>query len=232
MTQQLSHKATWLGIDTTGQGCHIGLYHQGKITTRSDMSPQSHAKSILPLIDALLNEAQIPQSALTGLVYTQGPGSFTGVRIGVSVVQGLALALAVPTLGVSSLLALAWQGYQATGAVDVGAVIDARMGQVYWGDYHFGSPWLISDRDILATPAAVIIHPATQLLVGDTSVLLAGQPDAVSIGQQADSRVHIDALFALVEAGLGNQQLAWDSGLALPMYLRHDVAALPKKRAD
>jgi tRNA threonylcarbamoyladenosine biosynthesis protein TsaB len=131
----------------------------------------------------------------------------------------------------SYLLALAWQGYQATGAVDVGAVIDARMGQVYWGDYHFGSPWQITAKDSLAIPAAVEIRPSAQLLIGDTLVLMAGQPDAAMISQQADNRVQIEALFSLVEAGLSNQQLTWDRGLALPIYLRHDVAALPKKQA-
>jgi len=220
----------WLAIDTTGQGCHVGLYYQGQVKIFSDMSPQSHAKQILPMIEGLLNELGVAQSQLTGIVYTQGPGSFTGVRIGVSVVQGLALALAIPTLGVSSLLALAWQGHLATGANHIAALIDARMGQVYWGYYQFGSNLNTTDRDVLVASDAVQLHAETELLIGDIDAR-ASTVKLENIAQINQSTVSIEGLFSLVQTGLELGFLSWEAELALPVYLRHDVAALPKKRA-
>jgi tRNA threonylcarbamoyl adenosine modification protein YeaZ len=221
----------WLAIDTTGQGCHIGLTHQGQTITRSDMSPQSHAKLILPMIEDLLKQAQLNRTDLTGIIYTQGPGSFTGVRIGVSVVQGLAMALNVPTLGVSSLLALAWQGHLATAAERITAVIDARMGQVYWGSYQLGQQMSITHADSLSTPDVVSIDPATELLIGDLASLIQAQPSLETIAHHHSATLSIETLFSLVKIGIEQGFLSWDNTLALPVYLRHDVAALPKKQA-
>jgi tRNA threonylcarbamoyladenosine biosynthesis protein TsaB len=221
----------WLALDTTGQGCHVALYHQGEISVRHDMSPQSHAKRLLPMIEALLADSKLKQSELTGIIYTQGPGSFTGVRIGVSVVQGLALALNLPTVGVSSLLALAWQGHLATGAAFVTAMIDARMGQVYWGGYQFGKTWQIDEQDNLSTPEFVALNPATQLLIGDTDILTNAQPQWQAIPQMNQTVVRVEDLFSLVQSAQQQDQLNWETGLALPIYLRHDVAAMPKKKA-
>lgn len=223
----------WLAIDTTGQGCHVGLYYQGQVKIFSDMSPQSHAKQILPMIEQLLTENSITQSQLSGIIYTQGPGSFTGVRIGVSVVQGLALALSIPTLGVSSLLALAWQGHLATGANHIAALIDARMGQVYWGYYQFGSNLNTTDRtdrDVLVASDAVQLHAETELLIGDIDAR-SSTIKLENIQQINQSTVSIEGLFSLVQTGLEQGFLSWEAELALPVYLRHDVAALPKKRA-
>jgi len=224
-------KDCWLAIDTTGQGCHVGLMVQGHKHQISDMSPQSHAKQILPMIERLLVEADVARSQLTGIVYTQGPGSFTGVRIGVSVVQGLALALVIPTLGVSSLLALAWQGHLATGAKQITAVIDARMGQVYWGDYQFGLVNKTSECDRLIVPSEGVFQENTELVIGDIAVL-SPVANLENITQINQTMVSIESLFSLAHTGLGQGFLTWDAGLALPVYLRHDVAALPKKRAD
>jgi tRNA threonylcarbamoyladenosine biosynthesis protein TsaB len=231
MTTQMKHDC-WLAIDTTGQGCHVALYYQGKMSHSSDMSPQSHAKRLLPMIEALLADNKLKQSALTGIIYTRGPGSFTGVRIGVSVVQGLALALNLPTVGVSSLLALAWQGHLATGVAFVTAMIDAHMGQVYWGEYQFGNTWQIDEQDNLSTPESVILNPATQLLIGDTDILTNAQPQWQAIPQMNQTVVRVEDLFSLVKSTQQQGRLNWETTLALPLYLRHDVAALPKKKAD
>jgi tRNA threonylcarbamoyl adenosine modification protein YeaZ len=221
----MNESETWLAIDTTGQGCHVGLYYQRDVSLLSDNSPQSHAKLLLPMIQRLLEQANLTHNNLTGIIYTQGPGSFTGVRIGVSVVQGLALALDTPTLGVSSLLALAWQGPVATGCDRILSVIDARMGQVYCGDYCFGSSWHIYGKDRLLTPAELVIAADIDCVIGDIQVLTMELKQM----QVKQSTIQLSELFSLADAGLMSKELKWDSSLALPTYLRHDVAALPKK---
>lgn len=219
---------TWLLVDTTGVGCHIALAHHGKITQLSDMQPQSHTKRILPMIDQLLNEAQLSVADLHGIVYTQGPGSFTGVRVGISVVQGLALAYNLPTLGVSTLLALAWQGYLAQPqAAQVAAIIDARMQQVYWGVYRFTHDRIDNQQADCLTSVAQLSVDEVDCVVGDVDLLAEQQKtNATSL-----SLPHVDlsAMSALVVRAVECGFLQWSQEPALPTYLRNDVAHVVKK---
>lgn len=217
--------STWLALDTTGQGCHVALRHEGKITVRSDMTAQSHAKLLLPMIDDLLHEAGITQQSLSGIIYTQGPGSFTGVRVGVSVVQGMCLALDIPNLGVSSLQALAWQAYQQTGNACVAAMIDARMQQAYWGVYRWQHYQVIQpDGLIFPTQLAAVDH--IDLIAGDVA-LLASQAESLPI--LMPMMIEVSALFSLVDNGISAGFMSWSKALALPVYLRNDVVDVPKK---
>lgn len=93
------NQPTWLLIDTTGQGCHIGLTHQGVYWTDSDMQPQSHTKRILPMIESLLTQAKLSMNDVQGIVYTKGPGSFTGVRVGCPWFRGWPLLHPFPPWG-------------------------------------------------------------------------------------------------------------------------------------
>src|SRR5690606_22800477 len=92
---------------------------------------------ILHFIDRLMQERQLSRQRLDGLVVGVGPGSFTGVRIGVSVGQGLAYSLNVPVVGINSLHALAEQARRAQQSHRVLSLIDARMGEVYVAAYHY-----------------------------------------------------------------------------------------------
>lgn len=229
MTSSFSASATWLLIDTTGQGCHIGLSHQGQCWTESDMQPQSHTKRILPMIESLLIQANLAMQDVKGIIYTRGPGSFTGVRVGVSVVQGLAFAGAIPTLGVSTLMALAWQGKQEAQANQVGAIIDARMNQVYWAVYDFGQTGETLMPDCISSIAQVATQPLPPVVAGDVHLF---ENAAVKMEKRlfsAQPTVDIKSLLSLVETGLSQGFLSWDTQMALPTYLRNDVAHLPKK---
>lgn len=95
------------------------------------MVGQRHAELVLDAVDALLGEARLDRRALGGVAFGAGPGSFTGLRIACGVAQGLAFALGVPVLGVSSLETLA----ESTEAARVAACLDARMGEVYFAAY-------------------------------------------------------------------------------------------------
>lgn len=127
-----------LAIDTATECCSAALWVDGKLFERSSVQPRLHAELILPFIDDLLIEARINKNEIQGLVVGQGPGAFTGVRIGVAVAQGLALALEIPVAAVSNLRTLAFSAYQNLNTITAQTIIvatDARMNEVYSAKY-------------------------------------------------------------------------------------------------
>ncbi len=127
-----------LAIDTATEMCSAALWVDGKMYHRSTVQPRLHAELILPFIDELLGEAKITKSEINGIVVGQGPGAFTGVRIGVAVTQGLALALDIPVVAVSNLQTLAFSAYQQLDTSLPRIILvatDARMNEVYWAKY-------------------------------------------------------------------------------------------------
>ncbi|KAA3627490.1 MAG: tRNA (adenosine(37)-N6)-threonylcarbamoyltransferase complex dimerization subunit type 1 TsaB [Proteobacteria bacterium] len=117
-----------LAIDTVTESCSAALLVGGESVNRSEIARNRHSTLILPMIEAVLAEGGITLGDLDAVAFDRGPGSFTGLRIGAGVAQGVAFAADLPVCGVSSLVALA----AASGRRRVLAAIDARMKQVYW----------------------------------------------------------------------------------------------------
>ena len=124
-----------LAIDTSTENCSVALVHDGKLTTRDIESPREHSQKLLPFVEEALDSAGVSLAELDGLVVGAGPGSFTGVRIGVSMAQGLAFSADLPVYPVCSLQALAQQAIRKNDVAGVVACIDARMGEVYYALY-------------------------------------------------------------------------------------------------
>ena len=127
-----------LAIDTATECCSAALWVDGKLFERSSVQPRLHAELILPFIDELLIEADITKTEIQGLIVGQGPGAFTGVRIGVAVAQGLSLALNIPVVAVSNLQTLAFSAYQLLNTTQTQTIVvatDARMNEVYSAKY-------------------------------------------------------------------------------------------------
>jgi tRNA threonylcarbamoyl adenosine modification protein YeaZ len=122
-----------LAIETATETCSVALLAGDRLIARSELAPRRHAELLLPMCDEVLAEAGLARTALDVLAVGRGPGAFTGVRLAVSAVQGIALALDVPVVPISSLAALAMQAPD--NGDDVLAVIDARMGEVYAGRF-------------------------------------------------------------------------------------------------
>lgn len=129
--------STILAIDTSTEACSIALFYRNEITLDFMISARDHTKKILPMVDNILNQSGCSLSQLDAIAFAQGPGSFTGVRIGIGVAQGLALGIDKPMIGVSTLMTLAQGCYRTTGATKVIPAIDARMGEVYLGQYQY-----------------------------------------------------------------------------------------------
>ncbi len=124
-----------LAIDTVTEACSAALWQDGEVQARFELAPRRHTQLILPMVQELLAEAGITLTQLDAIGVDRGPGSFTGVRIGTGVVQGLAYAADLPVVPVSSLAALAQAVWQQTGHAQVLAMIDARMHEVYGACY-------------------------------------------------------------------------------------------------
>ncbi len=146
----------YLALDASTEACSVALQVGDEIYSRFELCPQSHSLQLLPMVDELLNEANIELSQLNGLIFGQGPGSFTGVRIGVGVAQGLAFSAELPVIGVSSLQAMAQLAFSKHGHRHVIAAIDARMSEVYNGYY------ALDEHNIMQAQQAEAVTPPEQ----------------------------------------------------------------------
>jgi tRNA threonylcarbamoyladenosine biosynthesis protein TsaB len=121
-----------LAIDTSTEALSVALRTERGTSERGLSTARGHAEQILSLSDAVLGEAGVRLAQLDGIAAGVGPGSFTGVRISVSVAQGLSFGAGLLVAPVTSLEALAFPAIEA-GADRVIACLDARMGEIYWG---------------------------------------------------------------------------------------------------
>ncbi len=129
--------STILAIDTSTEACSVALLYQNEITHDFLVSARDHTKQILPMVDNILKQSDCLLSQVDAIAFGQGPGSFTGVRIGIGVAQGLALGIDRPMIGVSTLMTLAQGALRLNQAKNVIAAIDARMNEVYLGQYQY-----------------------------------------------------------------------------------------------
>ena len=158
-----------LSIDSAGQTAAVAVSEEGRILAEGFADAGlTHSQMLLPLTDETLKKANLPLAEIDAFAVTNGPGSFTGLRIGCALVKGMALGR--PCIGVPTLMALACNE-KASGRVAV-ALLDARCKQVYMGAYAF---------DAAGKPAAVIedracaVEEAQRLIEGlDSPVILLG----------------------------------------------------------
>ena len=124
-----------LAIETSGSACSVALLNENKVTAQQQIAPMQQTKLILPMIQAVLADANLDLSQLDAIAYGCGPGSFTGIRIASSVAKGLAFAVDKPVIEVSSLAILAQAAYLEQKWEQICVALDARMNQIYWAMY-------------------------------------------------------------------------------------------------
>lgn len=129
-----------LAIETSTEACSVALYVDGEVRELHELAPRRHTQLVLPWSEQLLADAGLRKTQLDAIAVGRGPGAFTGVRLAIAIVQGLALALDRPVLPVSTLATLAMQGQGAHRL----AAIDARMGEVYLGEFACDADGLVS----------------------------------------------------------------------------------------
>ena len=225
-----------LAIETATEACSVALIHGEQLIARSEIAPRRHTELVLPMADALLAEAGIGRHALDAIAVGRGPGAFTGVRLGVSLAQGMALALDIPVITVSSLAALALEAPEEADSAIL-AVIDARMGEIYAACYrrddHGGLIALDEERvctpDSLDLPAAdawEVVGSGWATYARVLSQRLTGTLRSAD-GMRYPQASHVAELAAR-EFAAGRTQ---PPELALPVYLRDKVAMTLVERA-
>lgn len=125
-----------LALDASTELCSVALLQNGHLLEEMSDQPRSHADKLLPMVDSVLAQAGIKLRDVDAIAFGAGPGSFTGLRICLGVVQGLAFGADLPVVGVSSLEAMALATKNCHPAQELFvAAIDARMSEVYWAAY-------------------------------------------------------------------------------------------------
>lgn len=141
-----------LAVDTATRSCSVAIVdRESLVAEMTIVREQTHSKHLLETIHGVLQTAGLAISDLDGLAVSAGPGSFTGLRIGMSTIKGLALACGKPLVGVSSLEALAWQLMPCFHLIV--SLLDARKGQVYCARYRSVSAALVEES------AATVLSP-------------------------------------------------------------------------
>ncbi|MDB5493764.1 MAG: hypothetical protein JWP86_1101 [Phenylobacterium sp.] len=205
-----------LALDTCLASCSVAVRDGERVLAHAcEVMARGHQERLAPMVEAVMAEAGLPFPAIERIGVTVGPGSFTGLRVGVAFAKGLASALAIPAVGIGALEALA---AEAGGLVF--AVIDARRGQVYGQAFEDGRPLMAPDALPVETAAARLAEvtmgrPVT--LVGSGAALLAAMvPQARVIAAEGADARQVARLAALRRPGP-----------LTPLYLRAPDAKLP-----
>lgn len=150
-----------LAIDTVTEACSAALWLDGEVSQRFEIAPRRHTQLILPMVQELLAEAGVSLAQLDAIGVDRGPGSFTGVRIGTGVVQGLAFASDLPVVPVSSLATLAEAVWRQHRYAPVLALIDARMQEVYAAHYQQQGDSLVQIGKEQVGALSAVLPPVT-----------------------------------------------------------------------
>ncbi|MGU5544148.1 tRNA (adenosine(37)-N6)-threonylcarbamoyltransferase complex dimerization subunit type 1 TsaB [Aeromonas veronii] len=218
-----------LAVDTATEACSAALLVGDKLFSRWEEAPRDHTRKILPMVQAVLEDAGISLSDLDAIAFGRGPGSFTGVRIGISVAQGLAFGAGVPLIGISTLAAMAQGAYRLDGAQQVLTAIDARMNEVYFGRYELidGRMQLVGD-EVVSEPAALV--DVRDKLAGPVTCVGTGfETYGETLSGLADELAVSQVRFPAAEDMLPLARAAWLAGEAVPVeqatpvYLRDKV---------
>lgn len=215
-----------LALDSSTEACSVALITEQEVMEKFEVIGRGHAEHLLPMINTLLKENAASLADINLFAYGSGPGSFTGLRIGAAMMQGLALARERKLIAVSSLAALAsrQQGW-------VLSVIDARMDQVYHGLYHIQKkvPPALTGEIAVSSPGEISLPDRGSILLTGTGwdrykdkFMMMNTADRAITGIDDEYPHAVDiARIALYEFGQGTET---DPANALPHYVRDNVA--------
>ncbi|OTA15671.1 tRNA threonylcarbamoyladenosine biosynthesis protein TsaB [Xenorhabdus vietnamensis] len=218
-----------LAIDTATEACSVALWNEGAVEALFEISPREHTQRILPMVQDVLSKSDVSLQQLDALAFGRGPGSFTGVRIGVGIAQGLALGAELPMIGVSSLKTMAQGAFRLKGATNVLVAIDARMGEVYWAQYTFNSQgeWQGDETEAVLKPEQV--QEIMNSLSGEWAIAGTGWEAYPQLLNSHLTLVASDIALPHAEDMLPLAVQMWEAGEltavehAEPVYLRNEV---------
>jgi len=215
-----------LVLETSTRWLSVALWRDGALAERRAESLSGGSGLVLPWVHELLAEADLELTALDGIAFGAGPGSFTGLRLACGAAQGLAFGLDLPVVGVATLEALAL----ASGEARVFACLDARMNEVYFAAYE------VDDRQVREIAAPQVAPPGRVVLPEGADWIgcgdgFASYPDALP----RPGRVRADvfptaAAVAEIAASRFAAGHGVDAAQAMPLYVRDKVALTTAER--
>lgn len=228
MTRPLSD-ATVLALDSAGRACGVCLWRDGRVLARRDRTmDHGHAEALAPMTGEVLAEAAMAVGNLDAIAVTVGPGGFTGLRVGLAMARGLALAARCPVLGATTTAVLARMARRETDPDErpITVVLDARRAEVY--AQSFDRTGRATDPPASWPPDALAaaLGPGPRLLIGDGVALLPHPlPPEVELSADADRPPDPAVLAAMVVEDP-------DTALpATPVYVRPPDATRPQPHA-
>jgi tRNA threonylcarbamoyladenosine biosynthesis protein TsaB len=211
-----------LAIDTATERCSVALRVEGRSVERAVHTARGHGDLVLTMVDEVLKETGLGLRELDGIAYGRGPGAFTGVRIAIGVVQGLAFGAQLPTVGISDLAAVAQQVARPDSRILV--CMDARMSEVYWGLF------AQAEEDVLSAASEERVSGPDKVAAQNPTILAGTGFRAYPELRQrfAELPAHDELLpHARDIALLGERELRAGRGVpaaeAQPVYLRNQV---------
>jgi tRNA threonylcarbamoyladenosine biosynthesis protein TsaB len=224
-----------LAIDTALSACSAAVLdteHGGIVASESLPMVRGHAEALMPLVQRVMNEARLGFADIDRIAVTTGPGSFTGLRVGIAAARGIALAADKPAVGLSTLSAYAAPHMAADAKLPVVAAIDARHAQVYLqvftpGGRSFTAPRLAPLREAVQAAAAT-----PSCIVGSAAHAVAA---ALSAGDAAPAAVDARAAPDIAWVARMGAVVPEDQSPLKPQYLRapdaqpQSAAQLPRR---
>ena len=206
-----------LAIDTALSACAACVMDAGApepISYETIVMERGHAEALLPLVDRVVSKAEGGFSGLDRVAVTVGPGSYTGLRVGIAAARAIGLAAHVPVVGVTTLSAMLAALIADDNRRVLAAAIDARHGQVYFQSIAPGGQSIVAPTLVRVREAARLIGSGPTAIVGSGAGAVAAETAGVEVAVQAKSFPDI-----LWVARLG---LVADPSTALPkpLYLR------------
>jgi len=225
-----------LALDAATEACSVALLHNDEVQERFELAPREHAQLLLPMARELLAQANLQFADLDAIAVGRGPGAFTGIRIAMSMAQGLALGAGLPLVPVSDLAALALRNYRLHDASNSLVVQDARMQEVYWALYtinNTGMPELIGEESVCPPGLVQTEHYAAQISIAGGG--WSAYPDELIELQDALQQTAIETFphaqeIALLALGMLLSGGEFDVTAAEPSYVRNNVAKKSNKR--
>ncbi len=222
--------STILAIESSTERASVAILSDDELIIRHTDGVQNHSQHILPMVQQVLQQAGMTLAQCDAIAFGSGPGAFTGVRTACGIAQGLAFGANLPIVPVVTLHAMAWSCYQATGATNIVAVLDARMNEVYWAQYRYTDHWQIVIPPTLSR-ADQVGAEGDAIACGNGLLVEAGAAAknfAIDARHDAMPDANAVAHLAAIEFAEGRVLNARD---AQPIYLRNKVALTTAERS-
>lgn len=220
-----------LGIETATQVCGIAITEDAQLLGEYRLNIKNvHSERLVGAIEKMFSDVGLRPNDLQGIAVSIGPGSFTGLRIGLSVAKGIAFSLDIPLAAVPTLEALAWQAPVDDGAIC--AVLRARANLVYAGRYHRQGESVIADGEVRVMDANQLdgfVEPGLVFIGNGTEVI--GERMRELGGRLLPKRYSLPS--GLTIATLGTARLECGEKEAVhslePLYVQQFIAQKPKR---